>query len=392
MLKLVKSAFYKERETRTALARFIEQGHQLSYGPVCQEFEKKFAKWQGAKHAIMFSSGSTANFALIQGLMHLGFLKKGDSVGFSAVTWPTNILPLIQLGLKSIPIDVNLKTLNISPEILENTLKKHKLKALFLTHVLGFCDDMEEIVSICKNRKIILLEDTCEALGTTYKGKRLGSFGLGGTFSFFVGHHMSTIEGGMIVTNDDNLARELKIIRSHGWDRHLAPHEQKYLREKHGVDDFYALYTFYNLGNNFRPTEISGFLGRHQLKYADIIVSRRKRNFKKLSEAIHSREDLYYPMDVEHIEVVSNFAFPVIARTKKIQEKILRRAKDKVEMRPLIAGNITRQPFYKLHGGIHKSLENADIIHHHGLYFCNNPELSNEDIKILINILTGFKI
>ena len=392
MLKLVKSAFYKERETRTALARFIEQDHQLSYGPVCQEFEKEFAKWQGAKHAIMFSSGSTANFALIQGLMHLGFLKKGDSVGFSAVTWPTNILPLIQLGLKSIPIDVNLKTLNISPEILENTLKKHKIKALFLTHVLGFCDNMEKIVSICKNKKIILLEDTCEALGTTYKGKRLGSFGLGGTFSFFVGHHMSTIEGGMIVTNDDNLARELKIIRSHGWDRHLAPHEQKYLREKHGIDDFHALYTFYNLGSNFRPTEISGFLGRHQLKYVDIIVSRRKRNFEKLSKAIHSREDLYYPMDVEHIEVVSNFAFPIVARNKKIRDISIKRAKGKVEIRPIIAGNIIRQPFYKISGGMNKKLDNADIIHDNGLYLGNNPDLSSKDIKTLIKIFTDFAV
>lgn len=390
MIKLVKSAFYKEKETRDALARFIKSGKQLSYSDECRSFEKSFAKWQGSKHAVMFSSGSTANFALVQALMHLGTFKKGDKVGFSTVTWPTNILPLIQLGLNPVPIDVSLDTLNISPETLNKTLKKHKLKGLFMTHVLGFADDMQKITSICKKNKITLLEDTCEALGTVYKGKKLGSFGVGGTFSFFVGHHMSTIEGGMVVTDSDDVARELKIIRSHGWDRHLEPHEQETLRRKHEVDDFYSLYTFYNLGNNFRPTEVSGFLGNKQLKYADTIVKRRHTNFLKLAKAIYSRPDLYYPMSFGHIDVISNFAFPIIAKTKNVQEILRARAKNKVEIRPLIAGNITKQPFYKLHGKVHESLPNADIIHNRGLYFGNNPELTKEDIEALIEIFTGF--
>jgi len=392
MIKLVKSAFYNEKETRKALSRFIESGDQLSFGKECREFEKSFAKWQGAKHAVMFSSGSTANFALVQALMHVGILKKGDKVGFSAVTWPTNILPLIQLGLKPVPVDVSLKTLNISPETLKKTLKKHKLQGLFMTHVLGLVDDLEKISTLCKKNKIVLFEDTCEAFGTVYKDKKLGSFGAGGTFSFFVGHHMSTIEGGMVVTNDDNIARELKIIRSHGWDRHLEPHEQKHLRGKHNVDDFYALYTFYNLGNNFRPTEISGFLGNRQLKYADKIIKERQKNFKKLAKAIYARSDLYYPLSTEHIDVVSNFAFPIVAKSKHIQEIVRERSKDKIEVRPLIAGNITSQPFYKLHKQIMEPLPNADIIHKHGIYFGNNPELTDADVKLLIKIFTDFTI
>ncbi len=388
MLKLVQSAFYKEDEAREALARFVLSGNQLSYGPECRKFEESFAKWQGAKYAIMFSSGSTANFALVQALTHTKHLKKGDKVGFSGVTWPTNVLPLIQLGLTPVPVDVNLKTLNISPETLKKTLKKHKLKGLFLTHVLGLVDNLKEIVDICEKNKIALIEDTCEALGTVYKGKKLGNFGLGSTFSFFIGHHMSTIEGGMVVTNNSEIAQELKIIRSHGWDRHLEPHEQKSLRDKHKVDDFYALYTFYNLGNNFRPTEISGFLGSLQLKHADTIVKKREENFEKLAQAIYKRNDLYYPIDTKHIDTVSNFAFPLIPRSKEIQEKLRERAKDLVEIRPLIAGNITKQPFYKLHGIIHEPLENADIIHHHGLYFGNNPDLTAKDIETLIEIFT----
>lgn len=392
MIKLVKSAFYKEKETREALVRFIQSGSQLSFGKECKDFEKAFAKWQGSKHAVMFSSGSTANFALVQALMHTGRLKKGDKIGFSAVTWPTNILPLIQLGLTPVPIDVSMKTINISPENLKATLKKHKLKGLFMTHVLGLADNMKEIETICKKNKIVLFEDTCEALGTVYKGKKLGSFGAGGTFSFFVGHHMSTIEGGMVVTNDDNIARELKIIRSHGWDRHLEPHEQALLRGRHKVDDFYALYTFYNLGNNFRPTEIAGFLGTNQLKHANLIVSKRQKNFETLSKAIYARPDLYYPIDTSHLDVVSNFAFPVVARSKKIQDIVRKRAEGQAEVRPLIAGNITSQPFYKLHGKIRESLPNADIIHNHGLYFGNNPELTSADLKTLIKIFTDFTL
>lgn len=392
MIKLIKSAFYNEKETREALARFIKEGGQLSYGKECRDFERAFAKWQGTKHAVMFSSGSTANFALVQALMHLGLLKKGDKVGFSVVTWPTNILPLIQLGLTPVPIDVSLKTLNISPETLKTALKKHKLKGLFMTHVLGLADDIRAISTLCKKNKIVLFEDTCEALGTVYKGKKLGSFGVGGTFSFFIGHHMSTIEGGMVATDSDEVARELKIVRSHGWDRHLEPHEQKQLRDKHKVDDFYALYTFYNLGNNFRPTEISGFLGNSQLKHANTIIKKREQNFKKLSKAIYAKTDLYYPLSTRHLDVVSNFAFPLVAKSKKVQEIVRKRAKDRVEVRPLIAGNITRQPFYKRHKQISESLPNADIIHSNGLYFGNNPELTQAELRTLIDIFTGFEI
>lgn len=392
MIKLVSSAFYNEKESRDALVGFIQANKQLSFGPECQAFEKEFATWQGAKHAVMVSSGSTANFALIQALIQTGKLKKGDKVGFSAVTWPTNLLPIIQLGLVPVPIDVSLETINISPETLKKTLAKHKLKGLFMTHVLGLCDDMAAIVALCKKNKVLLFEDTCEALGTVYKGKKLGSFGIGGTFSFFIGHHMSTIEGGMVVTNDDDIARELKIIRSHGWDRHLDPADQKKLRTKYKVDDFYAFYTFYDLGNNFRPTEISGFLGRIQIQHADAIVKAREANFRKLAKEIYAREDLFYPLKTSHIDQVSNFAFPLVTKAPKIQKTIRERMKGIAEIRPLIAGNIARQPFYKKYVKGVEKLPNADLIHAQGMYFGNNPDLSAADIKTLVDLSTGFTV
>jgi CDP-4-dehydro-6-deoxyglucose reductase, E1 len=390
MLKLVKQAFFEEEKTKKNLANFIVNTKQLSFGPECKAFEEEFARWQKQKYAVMFSSGSTANLGLIQALLNRGYLKKGDLVGFSAITWSTNVTPMIKLGLGVVPIDVNLNTLNVSPSTLEDVIKKHKIKAFFITHVLGFCDDMEKIVKLCKKHKVILLEDTCEALGSEYKKKKLGSFGLAGTFSFYVGHHLSTIEGGMVITGDKNLAEELRMVRSHGWDRHLDSAAQKRLRRKHSVSDFYGLYTFYDLGNNFRPTEINGFLGRTQLPFANTIVEKRQYNYKKLIGAIHSRPDLYYPQHMNHMDVISNFAFPVITKSKKIQNSLIKKMKGKVEIRPVIAGNMVHQPFYKKHVGIHKEkLENADLIHKQGLYIGNNPDLKEKELKFLITIFTS---
>ncbi|HEY1645377.1 MAG TPA: aminotransferase class V-fold PLP-dependent enzyme, partial [Candidatus Saccharimonadales bacterium] len=270
MINLIKSTFHKEKQTKKELQAFIKNSEILSFGPECQKFERKFAKWQGRKYCIFLNSGSSANLAIIQSLLNLGKIKKGDYVGFSALTWSTNVMPLIQLGLKVAPVDVELDTLNVSSSQLKKTLKKHPLKMLFITNLLGFCDDLEEIREICKEQKIILIEDNCESLGSEYKGEKLGNFGLASTFSFYVGHHMSTIEGGAVCTNSEQLASMLRIVRAHGWDRNLSEKGQIKLRDKHKVNStFYSRYTFYDLGYNLRPTEINGFIGNTQIKYLD---------------------------------------------------------------------------------------------------------------------------
>src|SRR3989344_9620202 len=202
IIKLIKSTFYKEKETKAQLMSFISSSKQLSFGRECIKFEENFARHQGRKFSVFFNSGSFANLALVQALLNLGWLKRGDRTGFSALTWPTNVMPLIQLGLEPIPIDVELDTLNVSGKKLATILKKSGLKAFFITNLLGFCDDIDKIKNICKKEKIILIEDNCEALGTVYKDKKLGNYGLASTFSFFVGHHLSTIEGGAVCTDD----------------------------------------------------------------------------------------------------------------------------------------------------------------------------------------------
>lgn len=174
MIYLIKSTFHNEKNTKKELAKFILKTDYLSFGRECQKFERKFARFQGRDHCVFVNSGSSANLALIQALLNMGKIKKGDKVGFSALTWSTNAMPAIQLGLDTVPIDVELDTLNVSSKKLLQVLKKHKLKLVFITNLLGFCDDLEEIKRICEEKKIILIEDNCEALGTEYKGKKLG--------------------------------------------------------------------------------------------------------------------------------------------------------------------------------------------------------------------------
>lgn len=392
MIKLIKTTFYKEKKTTLNLIKFIRSAKQLSIGPECLKFEESFAQWQGRKYCVFFNSGSSANLAVIQALMNLGIVKKGDQAGFSAITWATNPMPLIQLGLHAIPIDVELDTLNVSSIELEIFIRKFPIRLLFLTDLLGFCSDIDKIKKVCNKNNIILIEDNCESLGTTYKGKKLGNFSFASTFSFFVGHHMSTIEGGAICTDDEGLAIMLKLVRAHGWDRNLDIPNQLKLRKKYKVESsFYSKYTFYDLGYNLRPTEINGFLGNVQLKYLDEIISKRQRNFIIFAKALNKRTDLYYPLKYNHLNIVSNFAYPVICKSKEIRNRLIKKCAGKIEIRPIVGGDMTHQPFYsKYMSEYEKKVDNknANLIKNQGLYFGNNPEMTREEISTITDVFT----
>ena len=390
MIKLIKSTFYKEKEIKKKLCEFIMNSSQLSIGKECRKFEEKFAKWQERKYCVMVNSGSSANLAIIQALLNLGRLRKGDCVGFSAVTWSTNIMPLIQLGLKVIPIDIEIDTLNVSSNKLIEKLNKYPVKMLFLTNLLGFCDDIDKIKEICDKKGIILIEDNCESLGTVYKGRKLGNFGVASTISFYVGHHLSTIEGGAICTDDEELETMLQIVRAHGWDRHLTKQKQLKIRVKHNVNStFYSRYTFYDLGYNLRTTEINGFIGNAQMKYIDEIINKRKNNFLRIAASIYKNTSMYYPIKYDHIDLISNFAVPVICRSQKIRNELVEKCKDKIEIRPIVGGDMVLQPFFKKYvNNFVGENKNAKIVHEQGLYFGNNPELTEEEIDKIIKIFT----
>lgn len=384
------TTFYKERRTVEKLCSFIKRTKLLSMGPKCLEFEAEFAGRQGRKHSVFFNSGSSANLALIQSLLNLKVLKKGDTVGFSALTWATNVMPLLQLGLKAVPIDVSMENLNVMSGTFLQIAGRYKFKALFVTNLLGFCGDLENLRETCRKEKILFLEDNCESLGSRHRDRLLGNFGLASTFSTYVGHHLSTIEGGLVCTDDDGLCDMLRMVRSHGWDRNLGPQAKKRLRAKNSIDEFHSKYTFYELGYNLRPTEISGFLGLEQLSYHRETTRKRQANFKLFQAALLNNPELE-PLKLKHMDLVSNFAFPVIGKTPQIFEKYRTRFEENhVEIRPIVAGSMVEQPFFRKwigEGHTQITCPNAKKIHRQGFYFPNRPDLSEREIGTLCRLL-----
>ena len=383
MIKLMKKTFLNEEETKKELCKFIMGAEQLSMGPKCKQFEKGFAEYQGRKYAALFNSGSSANLALIQALVNMEKLKKGDNIGFSSLTWATNTMPLMQCGLNPIPIDVSPTNLNITSETLLNSLNSgQELKALFITNLLGFCGDLDKIKQICEEKNILLIEDNCESLGSELKNEKLGNFSLASTFSFFVGHHMSTVEGGMVCTDDKELYDMLLMVRAHGWSRELDEERKVELREKHQINPFHDMYIFYTLGYNLRPTEMTGVIGIEQLKYLKENFEKRDKTFKIYHETVKQNPDTQN-LDLSHMNFVCNFAYPVIFKDKETIEKYKKKFEGLVEIRPLV-GSITHQPFFKNE----ISCPNAEELFTLGLYVPNNPDLTDEEVETIRKLLS----
>ena len=389
-IPLMRSAFACEDETRKALSDFILRTPRFSMDRECLAFEEEFAAYQGRRRAVLFNSGSSANLALLQALKNLGILKAGAKVGFTAVTWATNVMPIIQLGMTPVPIDCDPCTLNVGSAQLLQRLTDPRLDAFFATDVLGLLGDMPEIRRLCEERGILLFEDNCESLGSEMAGVKAGNFGLAATFSFYIAHHMTTIEGGMVATDDEELANMLRMVRVNGWDRNLSAAAKEAIRGKHGLrSDLDASFAFYDLGYNLRPTEITGFLGRDQLRYLPASVLARQKNFLEVQKAVSWNPELI-PLRHEHQSVVSSFSMPVICRSAEGRERLSSKLKEAgIEHRPVIAGNIQRQPFYTKYVDQTYPLPGADQIHDCGLYFGNYPELTPEDIALMVGCLAS---
>ena len=389
MIPLMKNTFINEYETKQALADFITKHDKLSMGETCFEFETQFAKKQGCEEALLFNSGGSANLAMIQALKNLKMLKDGDSVGISALTWSTNVMPLIQLSLNPIPVDCSPDTLNAMSDDIEKNIEQYKLKAFFATNVLGFCGDLDCIKQICEKHGVLLIEDNCEALGTALNSdKKTGNYGIGSSFSFFVAHHMSTIEGGMVCPDDEKFADMLRIVRANGWDRNLSAKQQIRLRRQYAItSEFEAKYTFYDLGFNFRPTEITGFLGIKQLQYLDENIRRRGEIFTQLENILNNNNELC-PINHNHIQLLSPFAFPVLCKNPQLRRKYFERFSGAgIEIRPMIAGNIQKQPFFKKYVQKGYELPGVDFIHDCGFYCGIYPEMTTSDIEIIKSCL-----
>ena len=377
-IKLVKDTI--DSQDINNLIEWLKTNPKLTKGELTVEFEKQWSEWLGVKYSVFVNSGSSANLAAIYSLLLSGKLKNNKIV-VPAVSWVTTVTPAIQLGLEPIMCECDEKNLGLDITHLESIIKNENPSAIILVHVLGLPNHMDEIVKLCKENNVLLVEDSCESIGSKYNDKMIGTFGDMSTFSFYFGHHMSTIEGGMISTNDEDLYHILLSIRSHGWDRDLPSEKQSELRKKYNIQNFRSLYTFYYPGFNLRATDLQAFIGLQQLKKLDLIVSNRNKNYVRYKNEI--KNDFWSASEPTN-SFVSNFSYPII--TKNIDKLVKSLTDNNIECRPLICGSITEHPFwYERYGK--QDLPNAKLVHEYGLYVPNNHEMTDDEINKIIKIV-----
>ena len=378
MITLVKDTIDNKDIDR--LVDWLKTYPRLTKGPVTLEFEEKFSKWLGRKYSVFCNSGSSANLLMLSALQQGGYLKN-NKVVVPSVAWATDLAPVIQLGLDPTLCDSNFNDLSVDLYHLEQIFKEQSPSVLMFVSVLGLVPDMDKVVELCNKYDVILLEDTCESMGCEYRGRKLGTFGSMSSFSTFFGHHISTIEGGLISTDDKKLYELLVSIRSHGWDRDLSTETQNKLQKDWGVSEFNSLYTFYYSGFNLRSTDLQAYIGLTQIDKLKDWGERREYNYNLYQELI---ENNYWKPKTQEHSFTSNFAYPVIHPERDtIVEKL--RANE-VEVRPMICGSMGTQPFYVKEYGVLK-LPNVTDIDEFGFYVPNHPKLTIEEIKFISNII-----
>lgn len=352
-------------------------------GKLVDLFEQKFAQWNGSKYAVMVNSGSSANLLMVFMLKEYFHLNDGDEVIVPCVTWPTTIYPLIQNNLAPVLCDVD-ESFNLDISSFKRMISP-KTKAVFLVHLLGQPARLAEIQRVCREHNLILLEDACESLGAKYSERKVGNFGAMGSFSLYFGHHMTTIEGGMIVTDDFKLADLLKSARSHGWVRNSA--RQELYPEPENKN-----YLFDMLGYNLRSTDLNASIGLIQLENLDESIKIRKENhnyFREKLKDIRLAEE--FGLDVQKVNLetekyTSSFSFALIFKTKEERDFILKNLGGRgIESRPIVAGNLLKQPVFKYANLKSDNTSYADRIHDCGIYLPNNQFMNKMKMDYMLN-------
>jgi CDP-6-deoxy-D-xylo-4-hexulose-3-dehydrase len=381
MIPLVKDTINNEDIDR--LIEWLKTYPRLTKGNLTVEYEKQWSNYLGCNYSVFVNSGSSANLLMLYALIESGKLKPGDKIVVPTVSWSTDLSPVLQLGLEPILCDCNLTDLSVDLDHLQEIIVKDKPKLLLLVSVLGLVPEMNNIVDICEKNGIILLEDACESLGSEFQNKKLGTFGLMSSFSTYFGHHMSTIEGGMICTDNKDMFNIIKSLRSHGWDRDLDKDYRNNLRKKHDViNDFESLYKFYYLGFNFRSTDLQAFIGMGQLGRLQDIVERRNQNYNIYQNLI--KNEFWKAPNSNDQKYISNFAYPIISLNRQsITAELIN---NQIETRPLICGSLGLQPFWVKRFG-KQSFKNADIVDNHGFYLPNNHQLTEKEINTIAQVI-----
>jgi CDP-6-deoxy-D-xylo-4-hexulose-3-dehydrase len=368
--------------------KFLDQDNIpiLTNGPKVREFEAAWSKWLGVKHSVFINSGSAANELTMLALKYL--YGEGEII-VPPLTWVSDVNSVLFSGHKLVFCDINLHNLSFDLDKLKNLIND-KTRAIFLTHVLGINGLTDELLALCKEKNILLIEDVCESHGTTFKGQKVGSIGYASNFSFYFAHHMSTIEGGVVCTNDDKLYQVVRALRSHGMVRECTDEAFK----ENIIKDNPILnkdFIFIGPAHNFRSTEINAVIGLNQIKRLDNNNLKRVDNFDYFIKQLDSSK---YITDF-NIEGQCNYAFIVVLKEPSFElrdkiEATLREAK--VEFRRGLSGggNQTLQPYISKNFKIDQNnFPNVNHVHHFGWYIGNYPTLERSKIEQLIQLLNN---
>ena len=356
-----------------AMHNVISSGN-FTMGEKVDLFERNFLKYIGSQHAVMVNSGSSANLLMIAALFYTKNpklkLKRGDEVIVPAVSWSTTYYPLYQYGLKIKFVDIDIETLNYDLVQLELAIST-KTRVVLAVNLLGNSNDFDFINKVIQDKNIILLEDNCESMGATFNNKKTGTFGVMGTFSSFYSHHISTMEGGIIITDDEELHQILISLRSHGWTRDLPV--KNLICDDKSDDLLEESFRFVLPGYNVRPLELEGALGIEQIKKLPMIISKRRKNAKLFVETLFSHPDLLIQKE---IGMSSWFGFSIIIRPgssltrKELVNKLNHLG---FEIRPIVTGNFLKNDVIKFFDyEVFGSLKNAEYLDKNGLFIGNH--------------------
>jgi CDP-6-deoxy-D-xylo-4-hexulose-3-dehydrase len=371
MIRLHEPTFGEE-EIEAAVA--VLRSTRVTQGEQVRRFEDEFAAMFRFRNAVACNSGSSANLLAISALVALERLRPGDEVIVSALSWPTTVWPLIQHGLVPVFIDCDIATLNIDDHALTAAMSE-RTRAVMPVHVYGNPCDMARLKSICRAHSWLLIEDCCEALGARYFGQPVGSFGIAGTFSFYFSHHITTLEGGMIVTEDDALADMMRIQRSHGWCRDVR--DEKWIAESPEID---PRFLFVETGYNLRLNEVQAAIGRVQLPKLAAFIQQRRANMDAYRAALGSQWRLGLQRE-QPGGTSSPFGMPITAAPGNLAERL--RASG-IETRSIIAGNLAEHPALRKHTHrVVNGLPNARQVRRAGLALPNHQAMGRAEVRIV---------
>jgi len=368
-----------DRHDIDRLIQWLRTYPRLTKGVVTLDFESRWSGWLVRPYSIYCNSGSSANLLMYYALLVSGRLRN-KKVIVPSVGWVTSIAPAIQFGFEPVMCEADPDTFGLDLNHLELLLKRHQAQTVMLVQVLGVPHKMREVLALKDRYGFVLMEDACAAIGASYEGRKIGSFGDLASFSFYFGHQMSTVEGGMVSTDDRSLADLLLMLRSHGWSKDLEAATHRALVAQHLIDDFHSPFVFYEPGFNLRSTDINAFLGICQLEKLNWMTEQRRRNHDRYLEHLGTH---FYVQRPPAGSQVASISVGLIADSREQRRRIVKNlAEHGIETRIFSAGNLGLHPFWTSRYGV-TSFPVADRIHHCGFFLPNHAGLTSDDIAAI---------